>query len=207
MHAATDEVLDLVFRSARTHDAWLDKAVSDDVLRQLYDLMKWGPTSANGFPVRILFLRTHEAKQRLLPALSRGNIEKTMAAPVTAILAYDQRFYEKLPRLFPHRPAMVETFSRSPELAERTAFRNSSLQGAYFIVAARLLGLDCGPMSGFDNTKVDEQFFSQSCNSAQSDPGLGFVKSNFLCNLGYGDPSKLIERSERPSFEETCRLL
>lgn len=189
------EALDILFRNARTHITWLDKPVSDDLLRQIYDLMKWGPTSANCSPARILFLRTREAKERLRPALSPNNVDKTMQAPVTAILAYDLSFYEHLPRLFPNNPAARGWFANSPQLAETTAFRNASLQGGYFILASRSLGLDCGPMSGFDNAKVDQEFFPPT------------VKSNFLCNLGYGDPSKLFPRNPRLDFDEACQLL
>lgn len=189
------EALDILFRNARTHITWLDKPVSDDLLRQIYDLMKWGPTSANCLPARILFLRTREAKERLRPALSPNNVDKTMQAPVTAILAYDLSFYEHLPRLFPNNPAARGWFANSPQLAETTAFRNASLQGGYFILASRSLGLDCGPMSGFDNAKVDQEFFPPT------------VKSNFLCNLGYGDPSKLFPRNPRLDFDEACQLL
>jgi 3-hydroxypropanoate dehydrogenase len=203
-----DEGLDLLFRKARTHNAWLEKPVSDDILRQLYDVMKWGPTSANCSPARILFLRTSEAKQRLLPALASGNVEKTMTAPVTAIIGYDGKFYEKLPKLFPHADARA-WFADTPELAEVTARRNSSLQGAYFIIAARALGLDCGPMSGFDQTKVDHEFFP-----AANQPNFEYeyfpdshIKTNFLCNLGYGDPAKLFPRSPRLDFDEACKLL
>ena len=162
-----DEGLDLLFRKARTHNGWLNNPVSDDTLRQLYELMKWGPTSANCCPARILFLRTPEAKQRLLPALASGNVEKTMSAPVTAIIGYDGRFYEHLPKLFPHADAR-SWFVNTPELAEVTARRNSSLQGAYLMFAARCLGLDCGPMSGFDHAKVDHEFFP-SGQAAQDD--------------------------------------
>ena len=193
----SDEALNVLFRQARTHTAWLDKAVDDDTLRQIYDLMKFGPTSANSSPARILFLRTREAKQRLLPALSAGNVDKTMAAPATAILAYDLKFFDKLPHLFPKNPAMRDNFVNSPQLAETTAFRNGTLQGGYFILAARALGLDCGPMSGFNNGKVDEEFFS----------GGSQIISNFLCNLGYGDPTKLYPRSPRLDFDEACQLL
>jgi 3-hydroxypropanoate dehydrogenase len=205
-----DAALDALFRKARTHNAWLDKPVSDDLLRRLYDLMKWGPTSANCCPARTLFLRTPEAKQRLAPALAPGNLEKTMKAPVTAIIAHDAKFYEQLPRLFPHNPGAREWFSNSPELAEITAFRNGTLQGGYFILAARSLGLDCGPMSGFDNAKVDEEFFPAGNVKTESDqevPLSGHVKSNFLCNLGYGDPAKLLPRSPRLEFDEACQLL
>ncbi len=191
-----DDALDLLFRKARTHHTWLDRPVSDEELRRLYDLVKWGPTSANGCPARFVFLRTAEAKQRLLPALSPGNVEKTRTAPVTAIIGYDLKFYQKMTKLFPHNPAIAENFAKSPQAAEVTAFRNGTLQGGYFILAARALGLDCGPMSGFDNAKVDREFFPE-----------GNIKSNFLCNLGHGDPAKLLERHPRLDFEEACQLL
>jgi len=202
-----DEALDQIFREARTHTAWLDKPVSDETLRQLYELMKWGPTSANGSPARFVFVRTQEAKERLRPALAPGNVDKTMAAPVTVIIAYDLRFFEKLPKLFPHSPGMRDLFARNPQLVEETARRNSSLQGAYLIIAARALGLDCGPMSGFDNAKVDEAFFdagkeSEGCQ--QEFFPTGHLKSNFLCNLGYGDESKLFARGPRLEFNEAC---
>jgi len=154
-----DAVLDKIFRQARTHNGWLDKPVTDDTLRRIYDLMKWGPTSANSSPARFLLLRSKESKERLKPALAPGNVEKTMAAPVTVIIAYDLLFFEKLPKLFPQNPAMRDLFAVNPQLVEETAQRNSSLQGAYLIIAARALGLDCGPMSGFDNAKVDQEFF------------------------------------------------
>jgi 3-hydroxypropanoate dehydrogenase len=200
----SDDALDVLFRKARTHNVWLDKPVSDDLLHQLYDLMKYGPTSANSLPARIIFVRTPEAKQRLLPALNPVNAEKTKQAPVTAIIGYDVKFYEHTPRLFPHNPGMRENFAKSSQHAEITAFRNGSLQGGYFILAARALGLDCGPMSGFDNAKVDAEFFSPA---AGNPPAFVEVKSNFLCNLGYGDPSKLFPRSPRLAYEEACRLL
>ncbi|HTR34414.1 MAG TPA: malonic semialdehyde reductase [Bryobacteraceae bacterium] len=196
-----NEALDVLFREARTHSVWLDKQVSDDVLRQLYELMKFGPTSANSCPARIVFLRTPEAKRRLLPALSPTNLDKTLQAPVTAIIGYDLKFYEQTPKLFPHNAAAKSWFENSRPLAEITAFRNGTLQGGYFILAARSLGLDCGPMSGFDNAKVDAEFF------AAPDGGFVEVKSNFLCNLGYGDASKLFPRNPRLSFEEACKLL
>ncbi|NMG01208.1 malonic semialdehyde reductase [Aromatoleum toluolicum] len=200
----------LLFREARTHNEWLDKPVSDDTLRELYDLMKWGPTSVNCCPARILFLRTPEAKARLLPALAPGNVEKTRSAPVTAIIGYDGRFYDMLPKLFPHVDARA-WFVDTPELAEVTARRNSSLQGAYFILAARAVGLDCGPMSGFDQAKVDHEFFPASGGTDREFSQEYFpdshVKTNFLCNLGYGDPAKLFPRSPRLDFEEACKLL
>jgi len=210
VHRLSDEVLDRLFRTARSHNAWLDRPVSDELLHQLYGLMKWGPTSANLCPARILFLRTRESKERLRPSLMPGNVEKTMAAPVTAIVAYDERFYEQAPRLFPHGPGMRDLFRNSPDLAEATAFRNGTLQGAYLILAARSLGLDCGPMSGFDNAKVDREFFPpQPSGEGVIDDfkAAGRLRSNFLCNLGYGDPSSLHPRGPRLEFEEACRLI
>ena len=208
--ALTDEALDQIFRGARTYSYWLNKPVADDTLRRLYELMKWGPTSANGSPARILFLRTLEAKQRLIPALSPGNVEKVRTAPITAIVGYDLRFYEQMSNLFPHAPGYREVFAQSPELAEVTARRNSSLQGAYLIIAARALGLDCGPLSGFDNAKVDQEFFGAGREVSEFDQEffpLTHVRTNFLCNLGYGDRSRLHPRNPRLSFEEACVLL
>ncbi len=209
-HRLSDESLDALFINARTHSAWLDRPVEDGILHQLYDLMKWGPTSANCCPIRILFLRSQKAKERLRAALQPTNVDKTMKAPVTAILAYDSKFYETLPRLFPAMPTMKEMFAKSPELAAATAFRNGTLQGAYFMLAARSLGLDCGPMSGFDNAKVDQEFFSAPEAGGAADGGFiaaGAVKSNFLCNLGYGDSAKLRPRGPRLEFGEACQLL
>ena len=191
-----DASLDLILRKARTQNGWLDKPVSDDQLRAIYDIMRLGPTSANSCPARILFLRTPEAKARLLPALSPGNVDKTKAAPVTAIIGYDTRFFELFPKLFPHRPEMKDAFANDPKNAEITAFRNGTLQGAYFIVAARAVGLDVGGMSGFDNAKVDAEFFPD-----------GRVKSNFLCNVGHGDPAKVLPKLPRLDWDEACRLL
>ena len=190
------EALDLLFRKARTQSTWLDQPVSDETLRDLYNLMKFGPTSMNCTPARILFLRTREAKERLRPFLMQANVDKTMVAPVTAIVAYDTKFYERLPQLFPHYPGAREIFANNPDLAQITATRNGTLQGGYFIMAARALGLDCGPMSGFDNAKVDAEFFAGES-----------VKSNFLCNLGHGDASKLFPRNPRLEFEDACRVL
>ena len=205
-----DDCLDLIFRNARTHTTWLNKPVSDEMLRQLYDTMKWGPTSANTNPTRFLFLRTKQAKERLRPALAPGNVGQTMAAPVTVIVAYDLKFFDKLPRLFPQSPAIRENFASNPQLVETTARRNSSLQGAYLIIAARGLRLDCGPMSGFDNAKVDLEFFDagRECESCDQEffPE-GHVKSNFLINLGYGDVSTVHPRNPRLDFAETCTLL
>lgn len=186
--------LDQLFREARTHNKWLDKPVTDDELRTLFDLLKQGPTSANCSPARFVFLRTTYSKERLKPALSAGNIEKTMAAPVVAIVAHDPKFYDQLPRLFPHADAKV-WFTSNPGLAEETAFRNGTLQGAYLIMAARAMGLDAGPMSGFDRAKVDETFLW--------DRGW---KSNFLINLGHGDPAALQARLPRLFFDEVCLL-
>jgi 3-hydroxypropanoate dehydrogenase len=191
-----DAALDTLFGKARTQNGWLPTPVSDAELRAIYDVMKWGPTSANCCPARLLFLRTPEAKARLLPALSPGNVDKTKAAPVTAIIGYDTRFYELMVKLFPHRPDMADNFKNNPTLAQITAFRNGTLQGAYFMLAARAVGLDIGGMSGFDNAKVDAEFFPD-----------GRVKSNFLCNVGHGDPSKVLPRLPRLDFEEACTLL
>jgi 3-hydroxypropanoate dehydrogenase len=204
-----DEALDTLFREARTHNAWLKKPVRDETLRQLYDILKWGPTSANGSPLRVLFVRTPEAKERLRPALAPGNLEKTMAAPVTAIIAYDELFYERMSVLFPHSPGIRDFFANSPELANVTAFRNGTLQGAYLILAARSLGLDCGPLSGFDNAMVDAEFFPAPAARGGEDDVMpaGRIKSNFLCNLGYGDPAALHPRNPRIEFDEACTLL
>jgi 3-hydroxypropanoate dehydrogenase len=206
----SDEALDQLFREARTYPGWLDTPIDDDLLRRLYDLMKWGPTSANLCPARFVFLRSAAAKQRLLPALSPGNVDKVMGAPVTAIIALDLKFYEKQPQLAPHNPRIREHFAAAPELVEMTAHRNSTLQGAYFMLAARSLGLDCGPMSGFDNAKVNEEFFRAGDADQQLDQEFfpeGHLKSNFLCNLGYGDPATLRPRQPRLSFGEACSIL
>jgi nitroreductase len=187
--------LDQIFREARTHNAWLPKRVPVGALREAYDLARFGPTSANSSPARFVFLESEAAKARLLPALAPLNVEKTKAAPVTAIVAWDIEFYEKLPELFPHAD-MRSFFVGNQKFAEESAFRNGSLQGGYFILAARAVGLDCGPMSGFDAAKVNAEFFPD-----------GKWKVNFLCNLGYGDKSKLFPRSPRLKFEEACRVL
>ena len=189
-----DRALDQLFRAARTQNKWQDRPVPDAKLQELYELLKWGPTSANSSPARFVFVRTPEGKAKLKEALSAGNLEKTMAAPVTAIVCYDSYFYDKLGQLFPHADAKP-WFTSSPEFAEKTAFRNGSLQGAYLMLAARAIGLDVGAMSGFDNAKVDELFLF----------GTGW-KSNFLVNLGYGDPAGLFPRSPRLSFDEAARL-
>ena len=188
--------LDLLFKEARTHNKWHDRPISDETLHELYDILKYGPTSANSSPARFVFIRTKEGKDKLAPALSAGNTEKTMSAPVTAIVAYDTRFYDFLPKLFPRNPAAKSWFTSSPAFAAETAFRNGTLQGAYLIIAARALGLDCGAMSGFKNAVVDQEFFPD-----------GRLKSNFLCNLGYAVPGGLPPRDPRLSFDETCQIL
>lgn len=194
-HTLGAVALDQLFREARTHNVWLDKPISDAELAEVYELMKWGPTSANCSPARFVFLRSKEAKEKLRPALSPGNMDKTLAAPVTVIVATDFTFYEKLPQLFPHADAR-SWFVGNQALIDTTAFRNGTLQGGYFILAARALGLDCGPMSGFDNAKLDQAFFAGTT-----------VKSNFLINLAHGDPAALFPRSPRLSFDEACRVL
>ena len=205
-----DAAMDTLFREARTYSAWQDRPVTDQALHDLYDLLKWAPTSANAAPARFAFLRSTEAKERLRPSLAPLNVEKTMSAPVTVIVAYDLKFYDQLPKLFPHSPGMKQLFESNPELVEATAKRNSSLQGAYLILAARALGLDCGPMSGFDHAKVDEEFFAAGKPCFGCDQEFfpeGHVKTNFLCNLGYGEASRLHPRNPRPSFEEACRIV
>ena len=205
-----DAALDQLFLTARTHYAWRDEPVSDDTLRRLYEVMRWAPTSANTNPARLVFLRTDAAKARLFPALAPSNVEKVRTAPVTVIVAYDLLFFDKMPRLFPHNPKMRAMFESNPQIVETTARRNSSLQGAYLMLAARALGLDVGPISGFDNAKVDEEFFGagkECAGCVQEFFPEGHVRSNFLCNLGYGDPSRLFPRLPRLSFEEACSLL
>ena len=189
--------LDRLFLTARTQNGWLPTPVTDAQLREIYDIMKMGPTSANSCPARLVFLRTPEAKARLLPALSPGNVDKTKQAPVTAIIGYDTRFFEWMAtKLFAHRPDMAENYAKNPALTQIVAFRNGTLQGAYFMLAARAVGLDVGGMSGFDNARVDAEFFPD-----------GRVKSNFLCNLGHGDPSKVMAKLPRLDFDEACTLL
>jgi len=180
---------------AHTLNAWQDRAVPDELLHRLYDSLRMAPTSMNCSPARIVFVKTRTAKEKLDPAMMEGNRAKTMAAPVTAIIGYDTRFFEQLPKLFPPNPNARAMFEGDAALAEITAFRNGTLQGAYFILAARALGLDCGPMSGFDNAKVDELFFAGTN-----------VKSNFMCNLGYGEPKSIYPRSPRLEFGEACRI-
>jgi 3-hydroxypropanoate dehydrogenase len=179
----SDDALDLVFRKARTYNAWLSRPVPDELLQQLYDALKWGPTSANISPERFVFVRSTAAKERLRPWLAPGNLEKTMVAPVTIIVAYDLKFYDKVPRLFPHYPAMRDMFVKDPQLIQETARRNSTLQGAYMILAARALGLDCGPMSGFVNAKLDEEFFAAGkCESCEQE---FFPEVSRICHLSF----------------------
>lgn len=185
-----------VFREARSQNRWLARDIPDALLEELYDLMKWGPTSMNASPMRVLFLRTAEGKERLAPALAPANVEKVRTAPVVAVIAYDTAFHDKMPVLFPHRPEAGDLFKRNDRLRETTAFRNGTLQGAYLMIAARMLGLDCGPLSGFNEELVNETFFSGSS-----------LRVNFLCGLGYGDPAGLFPRHPRLGFDEVCTLL
>lgn len=198
MNNTTEELptraLEQLFTEARTHHAWRQKPVEDDVLRSLYDLAKWGPTSVNSQPARLVFVKSKEAKERLLPALQGSNVEQVKAAPVTVIVAHDERFYDHLPILFPAFDAKP-LFASNEAMSRESAFRNGTLQGAYLMLAARALGLDVGPMSGFDNSKTDEAFFK----------GTSW-KSNFLCNIGFGDVSKVYPRGPRLSFEQACRI-
>jgi 3-hydroxypropanoate dehydrogenase len=188
--------LDQLFLDARTHNAWQDRAVPDELLHRLYDTFRMGPTSANSCPARIVFVKSRAAKEKLVPALMESNRAKSMAAPVTAIIGYDLRFYEKLGKLFPNAPDARSWFDKDEQTAFTNAFRNGTLQGAYLIVAARALGLDCGPMSGFDNALVDRLFFAGTP-----------VKSNFVCNLGYGDPRGVHARNPRLDFDEACSIV
>jgi 3-hydroxypropanoate dehydrogenase len=194
MNAKTMNIIDQLFLEARTHNTWLDRAVSIDQIRQIYDLVKMAPTSANCSPARFVFLTTQEAKEKLRPALFSGNIEKTMTAPVTVLVATDKKFYEKLPELFPYADAK-SWFTSSEAMANETAFRNSSLQAAYLIMACRSLGLDTGPMSGFDAKQVDELFFADTNHHI-----------NLIINIGYGDSQKVYNRLPRLSFEDTCKI-
>lgn len=190
-----ETVLATLFHEARTHNVWLDKPVSDQQLQQVYELMKWGPTSANCSPARIVFAKSRDAREKLAACMSPGNADKTRQAPVTAIIGMDMEFYEKLPQLFPHTDAR-SWFAGKQKSIETTAFRNSSLQGGYFIMAARSVGLDCGPMSGFDEALVNAAFFAGTS-----------IRVNFVCSLGYGDRSKLFPRSPRLGFDEACTIV
>ena len=191
----TQTMHDLLFNEARTYNSWSDQPVGDDLLKELYDLTKMGPTSANCLPMRVVFVKSDDAKARLKPTLAQGNVDKTMQAPVTAIIAMDMKFYEHLPELFPHTNAK-SWFEGNDEKILDAAFRNSTLQGGYFIMAARSLGLDCGPMSGFDEDKLNAEFFPD-----------GRYKANVLCNLGYGTQGGLFPRSPRLPFERACEIL
>lgn len=196
MNRLDEKSIDLLFKEARTQNGWLDRPVSDAQLHELYEIMKYGPTSMNTSPARIVFLRTPQARERLMPALWPGNVDKTRAAPVCAIVAYDLAFYRQLPKLFPHKQDAAAIFEGKQELIESTAFRNGTLQGAYLIMAARALGLGCGPMSGFDAEKVNQEFFPE-----------GDFKVNFVCNIGYGDQSKVLGRLPRLAFQDACEVL
>jgi nitroreductase len=189
------EIYDELFASARTHSGWQDKPVSDEQLRQIYEMMKWGPTSANCSPARIVFVKSSEAREALATCMAAGNVDKIRTAPVTAIIGMEMVFYENLPKLLRHTDAK-SWFLGNQALIEATAFRNSSLQGGYFIIAARSIGLDCGPMSGFDADKLNEIFFKDTT-----------VKVNFVCSLGYGDPARLHPRSPRLTFDEACKVI
>jgi len=191
----TDAALDTLFREARSFSHWQEKAVSEAQLKQLYELMKWGPTAANSCPARVAFVKSEAAKARLKPCLAEGNVDKSMSAPVVAIIGMDLEFYDKLPVLFPHTDAR-SWYAGKPDKIQASATLNSALQGAYFMLAARSLGLDCGPMSGFDNAKLDAEFFPD-----------GKVKSLFICALGYGERSKLYPRGPRLAFDEVCQIL
>lgn len=191
-----DDAKALVFRDARSQNRWLERAVPDALLHELYELLKWGPTSMNCSPMRVLFLRTQQARERLVPALAAANVGKVVTAPVVAVIAYDTAFYEKLPELFPHRPDAGDMFRDKERLRQDTAFRNGTLQGAYLMIAARMLGLDCGPMSGFDEAKANAIFFTGST-----------LRVNFLCGLGYGDPAGLFPRHPKLAFDSACELL
>jgi len=190
-----DEALDIIFRAARTRNGWEDRPVSETLMQAVYDLMKWGPTSANCSPARFVFVASRAAKERLKPHLLGSNADKTMAAPACVIIGHDMEFYERLPELFPHTDAK-SWFVGNDDLIRETAFRNGSLQGAYFMIAARAIGLDCGPMSGFDQDGVNKEFFAGTT-----------CKANFLCNIGYGTDENLFERSPRLPFDEACRII
>ncbi|MBX2988662.1 MAG: malonic semialdehyde reductase [Bdellovibrionaceae bacterium] len=195
-HALESHALDQLFLKARTYYAWQDRKIPRETLHELYDLLKMGPTSANCCPARFVFIESEEAKEKLIPCLDDGNVKKVRAAPVTIIVAMDDQYYDKMPELAPHNPRAREMFYGKGRLTFETEFRNATLQGAYLLLAARSLGLDCGPMSGFSNTQVDEVFFEGSS-----------WKSNFLCNIGYGDESRLFPRAPRLDFDEACKIL
>ena len=195
-HAVNDDGLDILFRKARTHRAWRPGQVTPQMLMAIYDLARWGPTTNNTSPMRVVFVVSPEARERLKPHLTKGNVEQTMKAPATAIVAYDLHFYDKMGKLSANPNARDSWMQKSPAEIEQAAFRNASLQGGYFIMAARSIGLDCGPMGGFDHEGVDKEFFSGTA-----------IKSNFLCNLGFGDPAQLRPRAGRLDFDEACKIL
>jgi 3-hydroxypropanoate dehydrogenase len=196
MNSISNEALSQLFTEARSFNGWLPKDVTTETLHKIYDLTKWGPTSANTSPARFVFFKNGTEKEKFLSAVLDMNREKVRAAPVTAIIATDEKFFDQIPKLFPHAPGFRDFFTADAKLASETGFRNSSLQGAYFMLAVRALGLDCGPMSGFENKKMDELFFA----------GTSW-KSNFICNIGYGDRSKLLPRLPRLSFDEACKVV
>lgn len=193
---ADEAMLERIFRTARSQNGWLADPVDEDLLREAYEIAKWGPTSMNTQPMRLLFLRSAEAKERLRPALAPTNVDKALGAPVVAVIAHDTRFYDELPRTFPHNPGAKDRFAGNPAAAEATAFRNGTLQAAYFILALRAVGLDAGPMSGFDAGKVDAEFFSDSS-----------WRVNFICGIGRGDPARIFDRLLRLPFEDVSRML
>lgn len=195
-HPLSDAALDLIIREARSHNGWTAKPVGDETLKRLYEIVKMGSTSMNTCPARFVFVRSEEAKQRLKKCLAPLNVNKVLSAPVTVIIAHDLNFHEKMPTLFAHNPSAQQLFVNNPEFVNSTAFRNGTIQGAYLMIAARALGLDIGPMSGFNNSACDEEFFSGTN-----------IKSNFLCSLGYGDTSKIFQRLPRLDFEEACELI
>jgi 3-hydroxypropanoate dehydrogenase len=195
-HAVNDDALDILFRKARTHRAWRPGNVTPQMLMAIYDLARWGPTTNNTSPMRVVFVLSPEAKERLKPHLNKGNVEQTMTAPATAILGLDLHFYEKMDKLSLNPGARDSWMQKTPAELELAAFRNSSLQAAYFIMAARSIGLDCGPMGGFSHEGVDKEFFSGTA-----------IKSNFLCNIGFGDPDNVRPRAGRLDFDEACRIL
>lgn len=192
----TESALDLIIREARSHNGWLDKPIDDDVLTQLYNIVKMGSTSMNTCPARFIFVRTAAGKERLKKCLAPLNVNKVLSAPVTVIIAHDMRFYQHMPKLFAHNPGAQKLFENNEKMVASTAFRNGTIQGAYLMIAARALGLDIGPMSGFNNQACDDEFFADT-----------EIKSNFLCSLGYGDTSKIFQRLPRFDFDEVCQLI
>jgi len=193
---ASDAILDQLFRQARSHNGWQEREVSDEQLQQIYDLMKMGPTSLNSCPARIVFIKSQNAKLRLKECVNEGNVKKSMTAPVVALIGMDMEFYRKLEKLWPHQKDAASWYTGNPEKTREVAFRNSTLQGAYFIMAVRSMGLDAGPMTGFNFAKMDETFFPD-----------GTIKSNFICAIGYGDEARLYPRGPRLDFDEACSII